>query len=158
MLDIMLLKYCHVVTLGSVNLSLGWSTSERNLQFSFTYGWRDFCSDCRIMNYVREYFVSAWIRTFQSKGLYNMIGPSACVKWGGSDRECFSLVIPGWDHRRRKFMCIQARGACLQPCWKGYFDLYAYIELVNYSRKACLAGWQGSQELEFSSVSQGLLW
>ena len=55
--------------------------------------------------------------------------------------ECFILVIPGWDHRRRKFkMYIQARGACLQPCGKGYSDHYAHIELVNYSRKACLAG------------------
>ena len=65
-----------------------------------------------------------------------MIGPSACVKRGGSDMECFILVIPGWDHRRRKFkMYIQAGGAC-------HFDLYAYIALVNYSRKACLARWK----------------
>lgn len=75
--------------------------------------------------------------------------------------ECFILVIPGWDHRRRKFeMYRQARGACLQPCCKGQFDLYAYIVLVNYSRKACLAGWKvnqgslSSQEPEFSSVRQ----
>ena len=38
-----------------------------------------FVSYCRIMNCFREYFVSFWIRTFQSKGLYNMIGPSALL-------------------------------------------------------------------------------
>ena len=38
-----------------------------------------FVSYCRIMNCFREYFVSSWIRTFQSKGLYNMIGPSALL-------------------------------------------------------------------------------
>ena len=57
-------------------------------------------------------------------------------------------------------MYRQARGACLQPCCKGQFDLYAYIVLVNYSRKACLAGWKvnqgslSSQEPEFLSVGQ----